>query len=225
MTGIVHHSAPVLLIGGGSVGAEQLALARALCSVAVAADSGADAALAHGIRPDAVIGDLDSLSPETRAALPATSVHRIPEQDSTDFDKCLRNIDAPLVIGVGFGGARVDHELAAFNSLVRRPERRCLLLGDRTLTFLAPPALLLPLSHGTPVSLFPLGAVEAVSDGLLWPIGGLNFTPDGQIGTSNMAIGEVSMNVTAPKMLVILPAHCLEIAVRALLDTPQTWLG
>jgi len=220
---IVDHSGPVLLIGGGAVCPEQLRLARALCAVVVAADSGADTAMAHEIRPVAVIGDLDSLGKATRAALPAQSIHHIPEQDSTDFDKCLRNINAPLVIGLGFAGARVDHELAAFNSLVRWPEKRCLLLGPQTLTFLAPPALRLPLDHGTTVSLFPLGAVEAVSDGLLWPIGGLNFTPDGQIGTSNMATGEVTLNFTAPKMLMILPAQCLDVTVRALMDTPQTW--
>ncbi len=221
---IVDHSGPVLLIGGGVVSPSELALARALCTVVVAADSGADAALAQGIRPDAVIGDLDSLSDAARAALPPERLHLIAEQDSTDFDKCMRNISAPLVIGVGFCGARVDHELATLNTLVRRPDRRCLLLGAATLTFLAPPALRLPLEPQTPVSLFPMAAVEGVSDGLFWPIAGLNFTPDGQIGTSNVATGDVFLNFTSPKMLMILPTHCLELAVRALLDTPQTWM-
>ncbi len=175
------------------------------------------------IMPDAVIGDFDSISDTARAAIPQDRLHAIAEQDSTDFDKCLRNIDAPLVIGLGFGGARLDHELAAFNTLVRRPERRCLLLGQDNIAFLAPPALHLPLEAGTPVSLFPMAAVEGVSDGLHWPIAGLNFTPDGQIGTSNMATGDVSLNFTTPKMLLLLPQTCFELAVRALQDTRPSW--
>lgn len=220
---IVDDFDPVLLIGGGDLSAEQVAVARSFCSKIVAADSGADAALAHGVLPDAVIGDLDSLTEAARAAIPPASLHRIPEQDSTDFDKCLRNISAPLVVGVGFGGARLDHELAAFNTLVRRPERRCVLLGPVTLAFLAPPALNLALAPDTPVSLFPMGAVEGVSDGLAWPIAGLNFTPDGQIGTSNRATGDISVNFTAPKMLMLLPSQTVDLVVRALLETPQTW--
>ena len=35
-----------------------------------------------------------------RAAIPAERLHRIAEQDSTDFEKCLRNIRAPLVVGI-----------------------------------------------------------------------------------------------------------------------------
>ena len=33
----------------------------------------------------------------------------ITEQDSTDFEKCLRRISAPEILGFGFLGARVDH--------------------------------------------------------------------------------------------------------------------
>ena len=220
---IVSSSEPVLLIGGGEVYPEQLRRAHALCDLVVAADKGADHALAQDILPDAVIGDFDSVSNRARAATPEARLHIIAEQNSTDFDKCLRNIVAPLVIGVGFGGARVDHELAAFNTLVRRPDRRCLLLGRDTLTFLSPPSLALPLAAGTAVSFFPLGAVEGVSDGLRWPIGGLSFTPDGQIGTSNEALGEVSFSFTAPKMLTLLPASTFEATVTALLNTAQNW--
>src|SRR6056297_2856129 len=181
----------------------------ALAPRVVAADSGADTALGYGITPEAVIGDFDSITKATRKILPETSLHRIAEQNSTDFDKCLRNINAPLVIGVGFTGDRQDHQLSCMNTLVRYPERPCVLLGRDELVFLCPPALRLDLAKGTRVSLFPLGAVEGVSDGLRWPIGGLNFAPDGLIGTSNEARGPVDIAVTSPKMLVILPSSTL----------------
>lgn len=220
---IVHSRETVTLIGGASFDANVLERARALGSRVVAADGGADAALALGVVPEAVIGDFDSLSAAGLAALPESAKHPIAEQDSTDFDKCMRNIDAPLVIGVGFSGDRPDHQLAAYNTLVRHPDRPCILLGSAELVFLAPPNLRLDLTAGTPVSLFPLGAVEGVSDGLRWPINGLNFAPDGRIGTSNEATGPVHLAMTSPKMLVMLPEATLEDLVDALLAHPAHW--
>lgn len=220
---IVNSSETVTLVGGAKLDKATAQRALALAPRVVAADGGADAALALGLRPEAVIGDFDSISKASRGALPASALHRIDEQDSTDFDKCLRNIKAPLVIGVGFSGDRLDHQLACYNTLVRHPARRCLLLGREELVFLAPPSCRLPLEDGTTVSLFPMGAVEGHSEGLEWEIGGLSFAPDGRIGTSNRARGPVHLSVTSPKMLVILPEHRLEPVVEALRQTPATW--
>lgn len=220
---IVREKEPVTLVGGAEVTKERIARAMALAPHVVAADGGADAALEHGVEPRAVIGDFDSLSDAARRGLPDEVLHPITEQDSTDFDKCLRNIAAPLVVGIGFSGNRLDHQLAAYNTLVRHPARRCVLLGAEELVFLCPPSIALKLEEHTPVSLFPMGAVEGVSDGLRWPIGGLNFAPDGRIGTSNAALGPVSLSVTAPKMLVILPESELERAVEALLTGSAHW--
>lgn len=212
-----------MLIGGADFDDDALHRTRALAPRVVAADGGADAALARGVMPEAVIGDFDSLSKEARGRLSPAILHPIAEQDSTDFDKCLRNIRAPLVIGVGFSGARLDHQLATCNVMVRYPARRCILLGREELVFLAPPALRLDAPPGCAVSLFPMGAVEGSSDGLRWPIGGMQFAPDGRIGTSNEATGAVHLSVTAPKMLVILPQEMLEVATRALLSQPAAW--
>ena len=220
---IVHSLEPITLIGGASLDRQVLLRAMAQAPGVVAADGGADAALSLGVVPQAVIGDFDSLSSAARDVLPPEAMHPIPEQDTTDFDKCLRNIGAPLVIGVGFSGDRLDHQLAAYNVMVRHPARRCILLSGDELVMLAPPSLRLDLEAGTRVSLFPLGAVEGVSDGLRWPLAGLNFAPDGRVGTSNEATGPVEMAFTSPKMLVILPATTLELVVGALMAQSAAW--
>lgn len=220
---IVTAEETITLVGGARLEHSLLERSLALAPRIVAADGGADRLLKSGHLPEAVIGDFDSISADTRSTLPAESLHPIAEQDSTDFDKCLRNIDAPLVIGLGFSGDRQDHQLACYNTLVRYPARRCVLVGPDDLVFLLPPALHLDLDAGLRVSLFPLGAVEGVSDGLRWPIGGLNFAPDGIIGTSNAATGPVDLAVTSPKMLMLLPASCLESVVKALLINPTRW--
>lgn len=220
---IVHDNEPITLIGGAEVTKHALDRSIALAPHIVAADGGADAALIHGVMPKAVIGDFDSISPSALATIPKENLYKIAEQESTDFDKCLRNIAAPLIIGVGFSGARLDHQLAAYNTLVRNPHQRCILLGAEELVFLAPPSLHLDLAANCTVSLFPMGAVEGVSDGLRWPIGGLNFSPDGRVGTSNQATGPIHLSLTAPKMLVILPQDTLGLVTEALLGTPSSW--
>lgn len=220
---IVQESRPVILIGGASVPKEHFNHAIALSPVVIAADSGADAALKHGIMPRAVIGDFDSISQSARDNIPNTAQFPDPDQNTTDFEKCLAAISAPLILGLGFCGDRLDHQLAACNALARHSWQRCVLLGARDLMFICPPSLYLPLPVDCRVSLFPMGAVEGLSEGLKWPITGLNFAPDGRIATSNAALGPVYLAVTAPKMLVVLPLDMLEIAVNALNETTARW--
>jgi thiamine pyrophosphokinase len=195
---------PVTLIGGAPVSRDDLDAALALAPVLAAADSGADAALGFGLMPRAVWGDLDSISDQARQAIPARDLHRIAEQDSTDFEKCLSRIRAPLVIGIGFCGARQDHFLAALATLARRVGPATILLAGEDVITLAPPRIALDLAPGTRLSLFPMAAASGRSTGLAWPIDGLAFAPDGRIGTSNRATGPVTLQIDGP-MLLILP--------------------
>ncbi|WP_037281007.1 thiamine diphosphokinase [Rubellimicrobium mesophilum] len=217
---IVQSREPVTLVGGADLTAEDLALSLRLAPILVAADGGADAVLAAGADPVAVIGDMDSLSEEAARAF-AGRLHPVPEQETTDFDKALTRIDAPAVVALGFAGGRLDHELAALHSLVARPDRPCVLLGPTTLAFHAPPELALPLDPGTLVSLFPFAPVGIASEGLLWPTDGLAFAPQTRIGTSNEARGEVRLRPSGPGMLVILPRGVLARAVAALIAAPR----
>ncbi|MEY4779520.1 MAG: hypothetical protein RLZZ607_833, partial [Pseudomonadota bacterium] len=97
----VQSSQGVTLAGGGRFSAGLLAQARTFAPRLVAADSGADRLLALGAEPEAVIGDLDSISSAAQVRL-VGRLHHIAEQVTTDFDKALRSIDAPFVLGLGF---------------------------------------------------------------------------------------------------------------------------
>jgi len=208
----------VTLVGGGPVQARLLGLALRRAPVLVAADGGADRALAAGHVPVAVIGDFDSLSAEARRRIPPDRQHRIAEQETTDFDKALRSIAAPFVLALGFAGARIDHSLAVFNTLLRHPGRVCIVLGAEDAVFLCPPDLTLRLPVGDRLSLFPMGAVRGTSDGLRWPIDGIALAPDGLIGTSNAVSGpSVRLRVDAARLLVILPRQRLDAVLDALL--------
>jgi thiamine pyrophosphokinase len=210
----------VTLLGGGALAEGDLALALSLAPRLVAADGGADVALAAGHVPEAVYGDMDSLSDAARARIPAARVHAIPEQESTDFDKALRHIRAPVILAAGFTGARVDHELAVYHGLAARAEVRCVVMGAHDVILHAPPRLLLDLPRATRVSLFPLAPVTGRSLGLEWPIDALKLDPMGRIGTSNRSTGvTVELTFDAPGTLLILPrdqlATVLEAVARA----------
>lgn len=214
---IVMSEVGVTLLGSAPAGARDLRLALRLAPCLVAADGGADRALAAGLMPQAVIGDFDSITPAARAAVPADRQHPIAEQETTDFDKALRSVAAPFVLALGFSGARIDHGLAVFNVLVGHPDRRCLVLGAQDVVFLCPPSITLRLRPGDRLSLFPMGPVSGESRGLRWPVDGLRFAPDGMIGTSNMVSDpEVRLSFDAACMLVILPRLRLRAALAAL---------
>ena len=206
----------VTLVGGGKVTRVAVNEALTLAPRLVAADGGADRALAFGHPPELVIGDLDSISSAARAALPPSSVHRIADQDTTDFEKCLALVAAPLILAVGFAGPRLDHALAVWNALVRERHPRTIVIGPHDIVFAAPPELTLPLRADTRVSLFPMAPVTGESRGLAWPIGGLAFDPAGRVGTSNRATGPVTLAFDRPGMLVILPRAALRPAAAAL---------
>lgn len=86
----------------------------------LAADGGADNALAAHITPDAVIGDLDSASPRARKAFAEVPFIHVKRQDNTDFEKALdwltlQKFDECIIAGAT--GGRLDFTLGNFLSV------------------------------------------------------------------------------------------------------------
>ena len=201
---VVESEAGVTLLGGTTVLRADVDWALRRAPVLVAADGGAAWALAFGMMPRRVIGDMDSLSDRDARRIPQERLVRVAEQESTDFEKCLDRIRAPAVIGLGFLGGRVDHTLAALSCVARRGAP-CLLVGPHDVAFAAPPQISLDLPEGCRLSLFPMAPVTGRSTGLAWPIDGLDLGPMARIGTSNRATGRVTLAFDGPGMVVLLP--------------------
>ena len=218
---IIIKSEPITLVGGAELSQELLTLALGLAPDAVAADSGADALYKLGKKPLAVIGDMDSIDPYIAAKIPSHRLHSIHEQTSTDFEKCLKRLEAPVVICVGFLGGHIDHQMAAQTTLVRNANKRCILLGEEDLIFVIPPEFSLDLKAGTRVSLYPLAKCRIHSRGLQWPTDAIRFAPDGPVGTSNKSTGPIRLKPECPKMLAILPLQCLTGVLEAFKRAPQ----
>lgn len=218
MTPLYRASGPVTLVGGGPISPSELEATLALAPEAVAADSGGDVSLPGAAAFRAVIGDMDLLTRGPELRRQGVPLHPVPEQDTTDLEKCLALVEAPLFLGVGFLEGRIDHHLAAMNALAKFPDKRAVLIGGTDLCFLCPAQLDLDLAAGTRVSFFPMASVAGtLCEGLRWSVAGLEFAPDRRIGTSNVTLGgRVSVAFDRRAMLVILPAEHLETAIASL---------
>ncbi len=215
-TGNIQSEHGVSLVGNGPLGSSDLVDSVARAPTLVAADGGASRCLSQGHSPEFVIGDLDSVTPETRTALPKTRFIEVAEQDTTDFEKCLTRIDAPFIVATGFTGGRLDHTLTVLSVLARRVGPPTVLLSPEDVIFAAPTCVSLSLDVGTRVSLFPMWPVRGTSSGLKWPIDGLVLAPDGQVGTSNQAQGPVHLSFDTAGCLVITPRETLESVLAAI---------
>jgi len=215
---IVHSFDGITLVGGAQLGRGSLDEARAIAPGIVASDGGAAACLAAGLRPLAVIGDMDSLTDPARAAF-AEVLHHLPEQDTTDFEKCLTRIAADYVVGVGFLGGRMDHSLAALNVLARYRDRVVVLLGEADVVAVVPRGgITLALEKGERLSLMPLGQARVRSHGLRWDLDGDALSPDGLVSISNEAAGREVHIEAEGAVAVMLETRRLGALVSALPD-------
>jgi thiamine pyrophosphokinase len=179
----------------------------------VAADSGLVAAEAAGIRPDWIVGDMDSLDDTGRLVkYPADRVLRYAvDKDYTDTELALSLLwerGAEETWLVGGGGGRLDH-LFAIRSLFERERcpdvwvtesaiTYCIIEGNERRCSLPP---------GSLVSLFPLGAGpwQARSSGLKWALDGLAWDR-GFFGVSNVAEhGDIAVSAGSGRFLMVIP--------------------
>lgn len=89
----------------------------------LAADGGANHLARIGLRPTAVIGDLDSVTDSTRRWLGEDVIVKRPDQDRTDLDKALEyafdDLGVAQLTVLAATGGRVDHDLGNLGLLAR----------------------------------------------------------------------------------------------------------
>lgn len=207
----------LLVAGGEAPSRSRLAARFEVFGLVCAADSGLDTLRAWGLRPDIIVGDMDSISdPRLLDEYPGATILRAPrDKDDTDTElglKALAERGAERIVLAGGGGGRLDHLLAIRALFERRPssgkprpdewhtarEAVYLVETGRTLELEAAP--------GSMVSVFPLaaGAFGMSSDGLTWPLAGLSWGA-GDFGISNVAPkGPFSVRAGTGDILVVL---------------------
>ena len=156
----------------------------------IAADGGANKLIQNNIIPDAIIGDLDSVNICEEIAS-RTKIIRLEEQDSTDFEKCLYSVISPLFLAFGFTGKRFDHTLATLHGMTKyHGEKNVLLFSGSDISFIHHGDFSISGESGQIFSIIPVKPIcFSHSDGLLFPLDGLEFEMGSNIGTSNCASG------------------------------------
>jgi len=192
------YSSPILLFGAAPIAGSLLScLDHCQNWPVLAADGGLRTALSCGLRPQAVIGDMDSANDLDQLPDDIRQI-KLSGQDDIDFEKSLGVISAPLIIGIGFLDGRFDHSLAALDALARLPHDRPVLLvgGDDVLLRLRGDfEMTLPLASR--FSVWPLGRQHFLrSHGLEWPLDDVTMALGKRTGTSNRVIGK-PVSITA----------------------------
>jgi thiamine pyrophosphokinase len=180
----------------------------------IAADSGLEAAEEAGVKPDWIIGDMDSLKDlsSLNAYPPECVIRHGREKDFTDtelaFSLAVEKGYNEIWI-IGGGGGRTDH-LFAIRSLFERDVFPCRWITDaediRCIDAISNEELGIRNEKMSPVSVFPLGLGpwEAKSSGLKWPLEGLPWER-GFFGLSNVAVdGDFSIIAKKGRFMVIL---------------------
>lgn len=174
----------------------------------VCADGGANIAARFHIRPDAIVGDLDSLTPRNRKKFASAEILHRPSQYATDLEKALDYCIAGRltnVVIVGAAGKRFDHALSNV-SIIRKYHTR---LSIRCVDsygefFIVTKSVFIDTVRGQIISLVPLGTCSGITtSGLMYELRNGTLEVGVREGQSNVAIAQrVGIRLTKGSLLV-----------------------
>jgi thiamine pyrophosphokinase len=188
----------VILANGVPPSRETLERAVQSAACFVCADGGANVARAWGLKPEAIVGDLDSATPETLSAFTAGGVRvmRDPDTERTDTEKAIQYVlsgrayDEIVVFGATAG--RLDHVVGHLSLLKKFAHHaRIVLEDDHGRAWLASGNVKLDYPPQTIVSFFAVGepAEGVTTENLSYPL------TDRRLGMG--ALDSISNMVTA----------------------------
>ena len=189
-----------VIVTGGQPLAEDASAHVPPGAFVIAADSGLDHALEAGLRPDLLVGDLDSVS---AGGVAWAREHHVPievhptDKDVTDTQialaaACDRQYDHVLMISGG--GDRLDHSIGAITALGHPSLGDCRAVGavwgtSRVHVLHAPGYWEIPVPANATFSLLALhGACDRITlTGARWPLADATLEPASTRGISNIA--------------------------------------
>lgn len=219
---VSHRPDHVLLVIGGSAPSPRCLSHISPFELVICADSGVDHARLLGLKPDHVLGDMDSISDDSRAWAASLDAHFVVadrDKDQTDTELALAAIATmrPRALTVLWGGGdRIDHVLGVMAAVVAPPlsalDRIDLWIANDLIHVLHGPRTIdLDSPIGTTVSLVPLaGPVAGVTTaGLQWDLNDETLRTDQARGVSNVIVDSARIDIRTGVLAAIIPARAL----------------
>lgn len=177
------------------------------------ADGGYAAAVQHGLRPDLVIGDFDTMPVQQVDGVPVVQLPVM--KDDTDLAVCMdegRRRGYRSFVLAGCLGGRMDHTLATLQCMADSAVRgECCWAVDETnrVTILAPGEYTLPRLDGRLLSLLAFSdqVTDVVLTGTQWPLDGAALTQRKPLGISNIIIEDQARLSFSSGLLMVCYAH------------------
>jgi len=206
----------IVIITGASPLSPRIAAAIPATAIVLGVDSGLDAALAAGLRPSGLIGDLDSVSEDglAWAEAHATIARHPTDKTQTDTELALAfaaDMQPERLTMIG-GGDRLDHTIAAIGALAARRLTSIPVLdgwwnGHHLDVIHGPGRRELLLELGSTLSLLAIGPkCDGVGiSGVRWPLDKHRLEPVVGLGVSNEVIdpsGVVPITVSSGVLTV-----------------------
>jgi thiamine pyrophosphokinase len=173
--------------------------------------------------PDLIIGDLDSITDETKAYYSDVRTVQVIDQDRNDLDKALEAAASyRRVVVFGAFGGRFDQQMACIQSLYCYPDREIFLYDDTSMAVLVPAgetSLFLAVgattakcavSEGPSCGLIPIGQPvrSMTTTGLQWNLNEQGMHFGGLVSTSNRVTDQEVTIVSSEPFLFTAELHC-----------------
>ena len=207
----------VVVIGGGPLSSRAVTDVLPDATI-IAADSGLDHAVAAGLRPTVLVGDLDSISAHGKmwAYAHELEIDQHPvDKGSTDTELALVRAvatEADSLLVFGAAGDRFDHALGTIaalgNPVLAQFETIRLALDDTTVHVLHPGrSVSVDLPQGSSFSLLALhGPCRGVDvTGARWPLTDASFEPSSTLGISNETTDLLHVAVSDGILTLVVP--------------------
>lgn len=207
----------VVATGGAPLDPDAVAAAP-IGAYVVAADGGLDHALAAGMRPDALVGDLDSVSADglAWATAHATVLTHPADKAATDTELAVAHAltaDPSRLVLLAGAGDRLDHTIAALGSLGAPALDHLDVVeawwgADRLYVATPDRPVVVYAGAGTTFSVLAMhGPAAGVTiTGARWPLDDVELRPLVGWGVSNQVLtNQVHVSVTTGVLTVIIP--------------------
>lgn len=174
----------------------------------VCADGGVNTAARYGLKPNAVVGDMDSARPASLKKFHSTTIHKIVDDNSTDLEKSLSWIVQEgyrHVIVLGATGGRLDHFIGNLSALAKMSMHATIQFVDESGEWIFVDRFKnLSLPAGVTVSLIPLSRCDGiVTKGLKWNLNFESLELGVLDGTSNLVV-ESPVHISVAKGNLVL---------------------